>query len=109
MKKILSIFILLSLSMQSFSDDSLPASKITKIDTAWSGGSLHITLEGNNVVEGCNSSDTRVVVQKSNSMYDEILSLSLAAFASGKNVVYRISGCITTSNFMNGIAVGIEE
>ncbi len=109
MKKLLSIFILFFISSHSFADENLPAVLISDMTTAWVGGSMYYRLEGGHVVEGCNPNDTRVVVQKSNSMYDEILSLSLAAHLARKKVVFRISGCITASNIMNAIAISIRD
>lgn len=109
MKKILSLLILLSIASQSFADASLPAVRVLQMSTDWGGNSMFFRLEGNNVVDGCNPNDSRVVVPTSIRQYDEIVAMSLAAFASGKKVIFRISGCATGANIMNGIAVAIEE
>ncbi len=104
-------FIFSVLSLLTFNcnaDESLPPTSISSISTDWDGTSIYFMLSDSNTVGDCTSSDKRVMVLMSNPMFNEIMSVALAAFMGNKEVSFRISGC-TSKDRMNGIAIAVYK
>jgi len=88
----------------SFADATLPAQKITAIDTAWDGQGVMFSFREGAQLEGCNSNK---VLIKSGPLLDGILSIGMSAHFASRKVQFKVQGC--SDGMMLGKAISLSD
>jgi len=96
--------ILTTISTMSFADATLPAQKITAIDTDWNSQGVIFTFRDGVKLEGCNSNQ---VLIENGPLLDGILSIGLSAHFANRKVQIRVAGC--AQDKMLGKAISLSD
>jgi len=96
--------ILTTISAMSFADATLPAQKITAIDTDWNSQGVIFSFRDGVKLEGCNSNQ---VLIENGPLLDGILSIGLSAHFANRKVQIRVAGC--SNDKMLGKAISLSD
>ncbi len=88
----------------SFADATLPAQKITAIDTAWDAQGVMFSFREGAQLEGCNSNK---VLIKNGPLLDGILSIGMSAHFASRKVQFKVQGC--SDGMMLGKAISLSD